>query len=143
MILPALSVRQPWASMIASGRKTIETRVWGVSWRGPLAIVSSKFPDRNFEEAQTSGLPYGRALCVVDVVASRPMTEADEQAACCEVYPRAMAWVFGDLWPLVHFPVTGNLGIYAIEIFPAHVMGGQVAYDAIAARTNDDWRPKQ
>lgn len=33
-----LTVRQPWASLIALGVKTIETRSWSTDYRGPLAI---------------------------------------------------------------------------------------------------------
>lgn len=34
----ALTVRQPWASLIALGVKTIETRSWSTAYRGPLVI---------------------------------------------------------------------------------------------------------
>lgn len=33
-----LTIRQPWASLIAVGRKTIETRPFSTKYRGPLAI---------------------------------------------------------------------------------------------------------
>lgn len=33
-----LTIRQPWASLIAVGAKTIETRSWSTSYRGPLAL---------------------------------------------------------------------------------------------------------
>ena len=36
--MKALTVRQPWASLIALGVKRIETRSWRTSYRGPLAI---------------------------------------------------------------------------------------------------------
>lgn len=38
----ALSIRQPWASLIASGRKTIELREWSTSYRGLLWIHAGK-----------------------------------------------------------------------------------------------------
>ena len=34
----ALTLHQPWASLIANGVKTIETRSWSTNYRGPLAI---------------------------------------------------------------------------------------------------------
>jgi predicted transcriptional regulator len=34
----ALSIRQPWAELILSGRKTIETRTWRTSRRGLIVI---------------------------------------------------------------------------------------------------------
>lgn len=34
----ALGLHQPWASLIAQGIKTVETRDWSTTYRGPLAI---------------------------------------------------------------------------------------------------------
>jgi activating signal cointegrator 1 len=39
----ALTLWQPWASLIAVGAKTIETRGWSTSYRGPLLIHAAKF----------------------------------------------------------------------------------------------------
>lgn len=36
--MKVLTLHQPWASLIALGVKTIETRSWTTSYRGPLAI---------------------------------------------------------------------------------------------------------
>jgi len=38
----ALTIRQPWATLIASGVKTIETRSWATKWRGQLLIHAGK-----------------------------------------------------------------------------------------------------
>jgi len=38
----AISLWQPWATAIALGSKTIETRDWSTEWRGPLAIHAAK-----------------------------------------------------------------------------------------------------
>ncbi len=40
--MKALSLHQPWASLIAEGMKTIETRPWATKYRGPLAIHAVK-----------------------------------------------------------------------------------------------------
>lgn len=40
--MKALSLHQPWASLVALGVKTIETRSWSTSYRGPLAIHAAK-----------------------------------------------------------------------------------------------------
>ena len=40
--MKALSITQPWASLIAQGAKRIETRNWSTTYRGPLAIHASK-----------------------------------------------------------------------------------------------------
>lgn len=36
--MKALTLWQPWATLIAIGAKQYETRSWGTSYRGPLAI---------------------------------------------------------------------------------------------------------
>lgn len=40
--MKALTVRQPWASLVALGVKTVETRSWQTKYRGPLAIHAGK-----------------------------------------------------------------------------------------------------
>ena len=40
--MKALTIRQPYASLIAIGEKHIETRSWNTAYRGELAIHSSK-----------------------------------------------------------------------------------------------------
>ena len=39
--MKALTLWQPWASLIALGHKRIETRCWKTAYRGPLAIHSA------------------------------------------------------------------------------------------------------
>jgi activating signal cointegrator 1 len=52
--MKALSLTQPWATLIAIGAKAIETRSWQTSYRGPLAIHAAKgFP------------PWARNICGV------------------------------------------------------------------------------
>ncbi len=47
--MKALTLTQPWATLVAIGAKKIETRSWPTNYRGPLAIHAAKrFP----EEAQ-------------------------------------------------------------------------------------------
>lgn len=40
--MKAISLWQPWASLIATGAKKIETRSWATNYRGPLAIHAAK-----------------------------------------------------------------------------------------------------
>lgn len=37
-----ISLWQPWASLVALGAKTIETRHWPTSYRGPIAVHAAK-----------------------------------------------------------------------------------------------------
>ena len=40
--MKAITLHQPWASLIALGVKTIETRSWATKHRGPIAIHAAK-----------------------------------------------------------------------------------------------------
>lgn len=44
--MKALTLWQPWASLIAIGAKTVETRSWSTPYRGPLAIHAAARPVR-------------------------------------------------------------------------------------------------
>lgn len=105
--MKALSIKQPWANMIASGEKTIETRTWCTKFRGPLLIVSSKTPRIE---------PAGYALAVAKLIDCRPMTKDDEEEACCEIYPNAHAWVLTNIRRIKPFPVRGKLGLYDVNL---------------------------
>jgi hypothetical protein len=105
--MKAISVKQPWANMIASGQKTIETRVWATDYRGRILIVSSKTPHVP---------PAGCAVAVGELVECRPMVKEDETAACCPVYPRAVAWVLRNVRVIKPFPVRGQLGLYEVAV---------------------------
>ena len=108
VIYKALSLKQPWANMICSGEKTIETRTWNTHYRGDLVICSSQSPKVE---------PYGCALCIVELYGTEPMTKAHEKGACCDVYDRAWAWHLRSIRPLKKpVPVKGKLGIFDLEL---------------------------
>jgi hypothetical protein len=113
--MKALSVKQPWANMIASGEKTIETRTWATDYRGPLLIVSAKEPRIE---------PAGYALAVVQLKDCRPMTRADECAACCSTYKGAYSWVFDRVIAISPFAARGQLGVFEVE-FDDQAAAGQ------------------
>lgn len=45
-LLKVISIKQPWATLIALGEKKFETRSWATKYRGELAIHASKKIDR-------------------------------------------------------------------------------------------------
>lgn len=91
--MKALSILQPWATLIAIGAKKIETRSWPTNYRGPIAIHASKgFPrqakDICFKE------PFLTALCEGDVFPKDWITEMES--------PK-------DMFPLGAIIAIGNL----------------------------------
>lgn len=104
--MKALSVKQPWANMIANGEKTIETRTWSTKYRGPLLIVSSKEPDI---------APAGFALAVADLVDCRPMSVLDEANAKCPKYEGAYSWILRNVRAIDPFPVRGQPSLFDVD----------------------------
>ncbi len=105
--MKTISIKQPWANLIASGKKTIETRTWSTPYRGEILLASSKSPRIE---------PAGCAVAVADLIDCRPMVKSDEEAAKCPVYPNAVAWVLTNIRAIEPFPVKGQLGIYDVHV---------------------------
>lgn len=99
--MKCLSVRSPWAELIAAGLKTIELRTWRLAYRGQLVIVSTSRPARS-DAARAWTDPSGadpsgqsrlesrgiemapsRPLALVELFNVRPAVDSDAQAACC------------------------------------------------------------
>lgn len=78
--MKAITIYQPWASLIALGEKEYETRGWAVRWTGELAIHAGKRRDQEVEadfnllEVRTAfarhgifsidQLPFGAVICI-------------------------------------------------------------------------------
>jgi hypothetical protein len=110
----ALSVRQPWASLIASGRKSIEVRTWGTRHRGPLVICASRSRARGGQVPDGDG-PRGCTVVLVDLVDVRPWGLEDLGAAMYQPERPALAWVLSNPRPLIETPVCGRLSLWAID----------------------------
>ena len=45
--MKAITIKQPWATLIVLGEKKFETRSWQTKYRGPIAIHAGKTIDKN------------------------------------------------------------------------------------------------
>jgi len=133
----ALSIRQPWASMIAAELKTIETRTWHTDYRGPIWIHAARRPDpiiRTLNPRILTPLaasaarigwsevfPTQAIIARADIIDCRRLSAADRPAACCDC---------DDLWGLVladvralprPVPIAGALSFWQVpaSLLPA------------------------
>jgi len=53
--MKAITIWQPWASLLVSGQKQYETRSWATSYRGPIAIHAAMRPVRRTIGALAAG----------------------------------------------------------------------------------------
>ena len=87
--MKAITILQPWASLIACGHKQIETRIWPTKYRGPIAIHAGKKDPRSWlhpcsdydfvctaEDALNGALfyelPRGAVIAIAELVDCRP-----------------------------------------------------------------------
>ena len=128
--MKALSLWQPWASLVAFGKKKVETRPWTTRYRGPLAIHAAlRRPHRNFGCSYAGAhilylmaaygiemktLPLGSVLCIVNLVDVRRTQDVSLELSVSE---RAFgnyeddryAWFFEDVWRFERpIPAKGN-----------------------------------
>ncbi len=120
--MKAITIQQPFAFEIMSGRRTIEARDWDTLHRGDLLVCSSRraaFPSGDMEELEDEYgcvFLYGQALCVANLADVRPMKKGDEDKALVDrIDPEAFSWVFEDVRPVVPFAVKGRDGLFDVE----------------------------
>lgn len=86
----ALSIQQPWASLIITGNKLVENRTWGTKWRGTLAIHAGLKVARHDADSLADELglkpPYPTGyLGTVELIE----VHAEDGAGCCGVWAQA------------------------------------------------------
>lgn len=58
--MKVLSLKQPFAELVVSGKKTIELRKWNTKFRGNFLIHASKIPDKKaMKKFEFTELPVG------------------------------------------------------------------------------------
>lgn len=125
MVAKALSIRQPWASLIIWGLKTVEIRSWSTNYRGLLFIHASKKVD---EEAMkrfqvVEPLPVGSIIGFVELVNVEPFSEttwnelADVHMDIGLFSPDLYAWFMTNPRPLARpFLYRGDRGLFTVTI---------------------------
>lgn len=111
----ALSIRQPWAGLIVSGRKTLEVRSWPTKYRGPLLVCAGAALARGAKHLLVGGELRGHALGIVDVVDCRIGTAADAAAAGGFDPTGDYVWVLESPRLVAPFPMLGRLGLFDVD----------------------------
>lgn len=137
--MKAITLWQPWATLVAYGYKQFETRSWATHYRGPLLIHAAKrIPQRGELGAlpnpepirqalaeigirQVGDLPFGCAVAVVEVTAVL-RTEVvgpgldEAQLAFGDYAPGRYAWRLTDVRRLLEpVPLQGRQGLWSVR----------------------------
>lgn len=117
--MKALTIKQPYASLVWRGEKSVEWRSWSTTHRGDLLICAgAQWADGEYtvpEESLTM-FPLGVALCVVRLVDVVPMSRAHLEAATLDDLPepQGYAWLLDRIREVERVRVRGKPGIFEV-----------------------------
>lgn len=126
--MKAITILEPWATLICEGKKTIETRNWDTPYRGKVLIHASKrkMPDEIYEKYLIDNFvehePHpGYIIGEVELIDIIPFKDAlgniiqSNQIInyCTAEFNSKYAWIFNDAKiydkPI---PAKGSLGLW-------------------------------
>ena len=130
--MKVLSLTEPYATLIKTGVKKIETRSWKTSYRGKLYIhaSSTKIPKEYRENKKLMSLVninelnFGNIICSCDLVECIEMTaefikkvKENENEYICGVFAIGRyAWILENIEVLCEpIPAKGHLGIWTMD----------------------------
>ncbi len=121
----ALTIRQPWASLILAGKKKIETRSARTKRRGRVLLHAGTVMGPSEREAaireglDPDALPRGMIIGTIEIVDSVPAKDLDVSAAersRGDYRPGRWGWVLGEVRALAKpVPATGALSFWKVE----------------------------
>ena len=125
--MKALTIRQPWAELIASGVKRVENRSRRTHYRGPLAIHAGKsradlcFADPGVVDVED--LTFGAVIATADLVdcvrLDRELCAHDHPLrwVCDHAYTVGpWCWILDNVQRLAEpMPVAGQLGFFNVD----------------------------
>lgn len=122
--ITTISLHQPWASLIAHGQKTYETRSWSTKYRGSIAIhAAKKVPGNLLSLPCTRELvPLGAVVAIADLVDCIEMSEefiaaqSDLERSVGDWSPGRFAWQLVNVRPIVPIPAKGKQGLFKWEM---------------------------
>ena len=139
--MKALTLTQPWATLVAIGAKRIETRSWSTAFRGPIAIHAAKGFPRDARDyvmiepfrsalsvASYLQLPVGAIVgigllvdvlpteargCLSGIFDDYPELDTERERAFGDYSENRFGWVMEDVVPLPNpIPAKGALGLW-------------------------------
>ena len=128
--LTAITLIQPWASLIANGHKQYETRDWSTSYRGPIAIHAGRKPKgkqelrehdkvvTSFDDLLTEECPYSSVIAIAQMTDCILMTEefisqqTETELRCGNWQVGRYAFKLENVRPIAPIEAAGKQGLW-------------------------------
>jgi hypothetical protein len=128
----SISLKQPWAALVAHGIKSIEVRRWPVNYRGPLLIHAAKIDDPRPEgwqfltkAARETAQLRGGVIALTELLDCRVYRSLSQFADDLEKHRNAANWydpsgmygfVFGPVTRIPFRPWKGNVRLFRVRL---------------------------
>lgn len=152
-MVKAISLWEPWASLIRTGAKTYETRSWWTSYRGPLLICAAKTREYDYMvcnadfqkglqklfwnvtdmkfpvQIKEEHLNFGKAVALVELIRCEPteslsFADFSKEEMFGNYSPGRFAWKLRMIKnDFKPFPVKGSQGLFEVD-YEIKVHGG-------------------
>lgn len=108
----ALTIRQPWASLITQGVKDVENRSRPTRYRGRILIhaglKTEQVPLIKFENRLSGALPSGA------IIGSAQIVDCVQGSASEWAMPGYWHWILEDAEEFMPIPMRGQLGLWRV-----------------------------
>ncbi len=112
----ALTIRQPWASLIVCGEKDVENRTWTTRYRGVLAIHAGRRFDQNLQPWQRSIVAKVDAFPRAAIIGFVELVDIVRDSTSRWAEPRCYHWVLTNPHAIEPVPERGRLGLWTPEV---------------------------
>lgn len=147
--MKCLSVSQPFASLIVSGKKTIELRKWNTNFRGeffvhaPTKIKKDDCKRLKIKEKLVTGAIIGKAT-LYDVKEYNTITEIKKDSKRHFAQPSFEHGRYGFLLKnakqfRIPIPYKGRLGFFDVNLKPANIKKSDIIADLIDEEYRYQW----
>ena len=120
--MKVLSLKQPYAELILSGRKSIELRKWNTNFRGNFLIHASKNPDwKSMEKFGFANLPTGSILGKARLIDVKKYADdeaflKDSKFHLADRSLGGFGFILADAERIEPVPAKGNLNFWNFEL---------------------------
>ena len=131
--LTAITLHQPWASLVAKGWKQYETRDWPTNHRGPIVIHAGRKPKgkqelrehdkvvASFKDLLNEDCPYSSVIAIAELTDVICMTEefikeqSPTELRCGNWAVGRYAFKLENVRPLAPIPAIGKQGLWKFD----------------------------
>ena len=130
--MKAISLWQPWATLMACGLKKNETRHWATSYRGLLLIHATKRMEpptilmrqllKPFSYQSWGDFPRGALVCQLNLVDCLPTDDyipTHPEYQFGDYTPNRFVWITDNLQAFKPIPYKGSQGFFNV---PDHII---------------------